>query len=442
MDKSIQKLRNNIWLFLSCGLGILIIIFIVMFHTSVRIYHYQSTLNSQVIHHDWWVERFKGNNQATDEAFLLGINRDLWPMFTLGDGSIDGLIETHDDEWEETIPYMLRPFNLTAQEAIRIIYEANQQVHFNRYRDRFLWRIPFPIVSLNGGNWLFTTSGYSWTGVEYFVFFSMERINDELQTLLFQLIGFGIVFILIATVISFFIANFLVKPSALALQRQKEFIADASHELKTPLTIIKSNYSVLLANGEETVNSQQKWLKNMEFGFERMTNLTNDLLTLAQLDRTGELPKTKLNLTKILKVAIVSLNSRIEKKSLHLTTQIDPNMALYQNSEKFTQLLMILLDNAVKYAEVGGWVQVETKAFSNQLHIIISNSGPGIPAQKLPQIFERFFRVDESRNSKDQSYGLGLAIAKGIVDQLGGKITVRSTENVETVFTLVFKAAG
>lgn len=220
-----------------------------------------------------------------------------------------------------------------------------------------------------------------------------------------------------------------------AFDKQKQFIADASHELKTPLTIINTNADVLLSNSDDTIHNQSKWLHYIKSETERMTSLTNDLLYLTEMDDSrSTMIYSKFNLSEAVENIILTMEAIIFEKRISLEYDIEPNLTVMGNSEQIKQVIMILLDNAVKYTNSKGSVTLSLKKQHNDMVLSVTNTGEGIAPEHLARIFDRFYRTNASRARKQGGYGLGLAIAKSIVEQHKGKIYAKSTVGESTTF--------
>ena len=265
----------------------------------------------------------------------------------------------------------------------------------------------------------------------------MDVTEDVLQLYALRdtLLSLGGAGLLVIAILSFLFAYLLTIPIQRTLLRQKQFIADASHELKTPLAIMRSNYDVLLSNPSLSVASQMEWLEYMGFGFDRMNHLTRDLLLLAKLESLP-LKKQRFEVNGLLEMAVKTMAVKVKGGGVIVDTSIQPALWLNHDPEKLLQVLVILLDNAVKYAGEGGWVKVSALKKGRKTLIKVSNSGPGIPRKDLGRIFERFYRVEDSRSSDHGSFGLGLSIAWEIIRKGGGKLMAESIPGQETTFTL------
>lgn len=249
----------------------------------------------------------------------------------------------------------------------------------------------------------------------------------------FSIVALGMLIVIYVT--SRYFANRSIAPVREAFEKQKRFIADASHELKTPLAVINTNADVLLAAGDETINSQAKWLHHIKSETERMKTLTNDLLYLTQMDDAREhVMYAPFDLSEAVESVILTMEAVIFEKELNFSYEIEPGLKLTGSSEQMKQVVMILLDNAIKYTNPKGYIQLELKRQHNHLRLKVSNTGEGIASEHAGRIFDRFYRADASRARKSGGYGLGLAIAKSIVEQHKGKIEVKSIPQEMTSF--------
>lgn len=309
-------------------------------------------------------------------------------------------------------------------------------------------------ISLDGRRWMFqinevgnlTMSEFGALGNEkIFQLKQYSRISfldiTESQGILTQLyvtfavIGFLMLFVILG--ISVFFARRSVAPVELAYMKQKQFITDASHELKTPIASIGANTDALLANKLETIERQDKWVRYIKAENDRMGKLVGDLLYLAKTDNaetsTESMP---FNMSDAVHDAIVSMEAVAYEKGLTLTQRIEPNIVVSGDRDNLVQVVQILFDNAIKYSNEDGCINLVLNQTRHQVTFAIRNTGAGISQEQLPKLFDRFYRADSSR-AHDGSYGLGLAIAKAIIDNMGGKIYATSSEAQGTTFTFV-----
>lgn len=267
-------------------------------------------------------------------------------------------------------------------------------------------------------------------------FIDITDSQKTLQQLLITFIVIGILMLGAIFLISVFFAGKSVAPIEASYFRQKQFIADASHELKTPVASISANIEAIASNPEDTVNSQKKWIGYIKIELDRMNKLISDLLSLAKYDSLQTTPqRISVNLSEIVSETLLSMEAFAFEKGITVHSDIPENIFALTDGEKYQQIIHILLDNAVKYSNPSGEISLLLKEKKNHVVFEISNTGDGIPPEHLHKIFDRFYRVDSSRKNTG-SYGLGLSIAKTAVEHLNGKITVKSDLGQTTTFTV------
>ncbi|PXV96062.1 phospho-acceptor domain-containing protein [Lachnotalea glycerini] len=241
--------------------------------------------------------------------------------------------------------------------------------------------------------------------------------------------------------ISVFLANWALKPVEKSWESQRQFIADASHELKTPLTVILANADILSAHKKDTIENQYKWIDYIKAEASHMSSLVNDLLFLAKSDAAREnIVLTEVNLSDIMWNCYLPFESLAFEQEKNLDAEIASDILIQGDSGKLKQLIMILLDNACKYTEKNGSIKVKlyTKPEKEKIYLTVNNTGEPISQEHLSHLFERFYRAEESRAREKGGYGLGLSIAKTIVDMHRGKISVTSTKEEGTTFKVSF----
>jgi len=271
-----------------------------------------------------------------------------------------------------------------------------------------------------------------------YIIYDVTILNDNNLTLGLTLAISYVASMGIITVIAWLFSKSAVQPVEEAFVKQKELVANASHELKTPLTIISTNLSVVQSNKTKTVKENEKWLDNISLYINRMDSLILDMLELSKLEN-AELSKEIFDFSQLVKRAGLSMDAACYEKNINLDTVITPDITLFSNSKQIERLILILLDNAVKYTNRGGNIDLGLTATNKKITLSVKNTGIGIPKEKLDKIFDRFYRTDAVRTSdENHSFGLGLAIAKAITDNLGGKINVESEEQKFTLFTVTF----
>lgn len=290
-------------------------------------------------------------------------------------------------------------------------------------------------LSLEGNEWAYeihpATEGYR------FVFLDVTARQSILTNLVYTFIVVGIVMLVVIFFISRFFANRSIAPVQEAFDKQKQFIADASHELKTPLAIINTNVDVLLSNEEDTIRNQSKWLRYIQSETERMSKLTGDLLYLTQMEEGRESALfSPFHASEAVENVILTMEAVIFEKEITLEYDIEPDIFVRGSSEQLKQVAMILLDNAIKYTNPRGSINLKLKRQNQEMKLSVTNTGEGIAPEHLERIFDRFYRTDASRTRELGGYGLGLSIAKAIVEQHKGRIYAKSTPKEKTTFSV------
>lgn len=221
-----------------------------------------------------------------------------------------------------------------------------------------------------------------------------------------------------------------------AFQRQQRFTADAAHELRTPLSIMQIGIDVVLAQ-ERSPAQYRAALEIIHEEVQRLTSLTVGLLTLARADsHTLTLNPSPIDLSLLVNTVLDQVATVAEQKNINLQRHITPQIWLDADEDRIIQLVLNLVENAVKYTPERGTVTVTLAQTATSARFIVSDTGPGIPPQYLPHIFDRFYRLDGARSRSEGGFGLGLAIAQQIVQLHGGEITVSSQVGVGTQFSV------
>ena len=262
-----------------------------------------------------------------------------------------------------------------------------------------------------------------------------------LHNLLLIIVGGLIAGLLVIVLAGYLLARRAMVPIEAAWDKQQQFVADASHELRSPITGIHSNAELMLRHPDRTVEQESYRISNIIKESLRMTKLITSLLTLARSDANkAELHMGPVNFSEVAEVAIEHFKAVGELSGTKLSFTIQPNLEIAADQERLHQLVVILLDNAFKYTPEGG--QVVATAVKTDKNIIFSvqDNGCGIAPENLPRVFDRFFRGDKARSRDKGGTGLGLAIAKWIVDKHKGKITVESEPGKGTTFTVSLPA--
>ncbi|MCR5653767.1 MAG: HAMP domain-containing histidine kinase [Ruminococcus sp.] len=254
--------------------------------------------------------------------------------------------------------------------------------------------------------------------------FSFIRIATFLVLII---IGF-----LLLLLITVFLSRFVTKPAKDAMQREKQFISDASHELKTPIGAISINAQAL-----RTKDKDNKYIRNILSESQRMNRLIERLLVLSKLDEKEEVQKNTFSLSSCIEETVLTYESVAYDKNIAYNYDISDNISFYANEDDIRRLTAVLIDNAIKHTDSGNTINISLSENSGVIKLSVENTGKGISPDDIPHLFERFYIADASRS--DNNFGLGLPIAKAVATRNSGKIYVQSEEGVKTCFTVEFK---
>lgn len=216
---------------------------------------------------------------------------------------------------------------------------------------------------------------------------------------------------------------------------RRDFVANVSHELKTPLTSIKGFVETLLEGALEDKQHNRNFLKIIQEHADRLNSLVNDLLSLSHLE-SKEMPLNMENIDLQKQVGTVALGfkSQLEKKSIKIENRLPPGLRIMADKDRIEQVITNLIDNAIKFNREKGAIKIYGQDSGNNLKIIVEDTGIGIPEKDIPRIFERFYRVDKARSRELGGTGLGLSIVKHIIELHGGSVGVESTEGLGSKF--------
>ena len=279
-------------------------------------------------------------------------------------------------------------------------------------------------------------------GVMYLAFADMGSASGW-RTLAATLAVVEVAALAVFFVISLFFSRWALRPVARAWTQQRRFVADASHDLKTPLTVILANTSIALEHPERSVASQSQWLESTQHEAEAMQGLVGDLLTLAKMDEEeaaaqsgAERPALEeVDLSDVIEGEVLQFESVAFERGVRLDSQVEQGIRLRGNEQRLCRLAGTLIDNACKYVDDGGAVDVSLSRSGKQAKLAVRNTGAPISPEDLPHVFDRFYRADKARTSGAGGHGLGLAIARAIAEEHGGTLTASSTQAEGTVFT-------
>ncbi len=274
----------------------------------------------------------------------------------------------------------------------------------------------------------------------YGVLLLISSISErhDLDSLLSVLTTVGAIAFIIILMLCVLLSGKIIEPAAKVWEKQKGFVADASHELKTPLTVISATLDVIRQNPDGTIADQKKWLDNIDSEISDMKKLIDDMLELAKLDSAVSTQKIygKINLSDIVTEAGLVCESRVIEIGTDIDLDVEDEVYINGDEREIKQVIMILLDNAIKNTPIGGKITLTLSRSKGEAVIVCHNTGDGIPESELKAIFDRFYRADESRARISGGFGLGLAIAKGITEAHSGRIYAESELHSWTKFTV------
>lgn len=252
-----------------------------------------------------------------------------------------------------------------------------------------------------------------------------------------RMTGIVCIALILAWAGSFLLSRVAIKPIQEAWKRQLDFTADASHELRTPLAVIQTNMELVLDSPEATVESQLKWLGNIHSETLRMGRLVEDLLTLSRSDiGVQTLQTAPLCLNDLVRDAVLSFEASAERQDISITVNMKEHIMTVADEQRLRQLMVILLDNAVRYMGGPGKIEISLRQQDQWAKLTVADTGIGMGRDHLERIFERFYRESGSRACNRDGFGLGLSIAKWIVTEHQGHIYADSNVGQGTKFTV------
>ena len=267
------------------------------------------------------------------------------------------------------------------------------------------------------------------------LFLNCQRELDSYESFVKNSVLISIGVILSVLVLIILISKKVIAPIQETYLKQKQFITGASHELKTPLAIISSNADVL-----EMMNGDSKWTTNIHNQVDRLTSLVNSLVVFSRMEEKDTVERTSFNLTETLKSRIEDFDELANFQKKYIVTDIDENLNYYGEKDSIIQLMDILLENAIKYAPEDSDILVKLNKNRKYATLKVSNKA-NVEKGDLSKVFDRFYRLDESRNSAIKGYGIGLSMAQLIAEKHKETIQAYAPEDgvfkIEVRFTLV-----
>jgi len=256
-------------------------------------------------------------------------------------------------------------------------------------------------------------------GYTLVAFMDITVSMSGMNTLINYTLAAGLIALVVLFIASKRIADRIITPLEQNDLRQKQFVSDAGHELKTPLSVISTNAELL-----QRQSGDSEWLSNIRYETDRMSTLVRQLLNLSRAEN-AELVTENIDLSRTVTGEVLPFESVAFEQGLTIESDITDGIFVSGNPSQLSQVVSILLDNAIRHSRGGNTIAVSLHTGHKQAVLTVTNFSEPIPAEKLERLFERFYRVDEVRNSEDGHYGLGLAIAKAITERHGGCIEIK-----------------
>ena len=267
------------------------------------------------------------------------------------------------------------------------------------------------------GNYRFRVRELEGGSVQYIFVDCSSDLANAFEFLILTII-IGLFTMLAMLLLVFFFAGRAVAPVVESVEKQRRFISDAGHELKTPLSVISASCDVL-----ELDTGKNEWTRSIKHQVKRMTGLINNLLMLSRMEEdVAHSVFTILNVSKCAEEAAADAEIVSSAAGKTLLRDIRPDLYVHGDAGAIRQLCSLLLDNAVKYCSEGGMIHIELFAQNREIHLEVTNPCDTLPQGNLDRLFDRFYRADSSRNRKTGGYGIGLSVARAIVKSHGGRI--------------------
>ena len=274
-----------------------------------------------------------------------------------------------------------------------------------------------------------------------FMAFADSSNTSNWQSLAVTLAFAGLGTLAVFFIISLFLSRWALRPVREAWDSQRRFIADASHDLKTPLTVILANSSILLKHPDQSIASNSQWIESTQTEADRMQGLVAEMLELAQVEERAQMAHEIFDFSDMVDGESLQFESLAFEQGCLFDCNIEEGISVNGDAERLRKMVSTLIENALKYVDPNGTVAINLSTSSKRAHLSIRNTGPAIAAEDLPHIFDRFYRSDKARSSETGGFGLGLAIARETARAHDGDITCTSTEAEGTTFTVMLPLA-
>lgn len=381
------------------------------------------------------VVNYCGVVRDADELLaILSENKGSFPH-AQGDGKGDRLPPNMSQE----VPYETRYFTVLLSSAGELIQlDTSRIVTVDRSEAVAFAQSVLQKNTGNGfvGNFRYTAQ--TGENAVRIIFLDCGRKLDSFRSFLFASIGISLLGYLVVFLIIAFFSNRIVRPIAESYEKQKRFITDAGHEIKTPLTIINADVDVLTMDFGEN-----EWLVDIQKQTKRLGDLTSDLITLSRIEESGDsLPLIEFPFSDVVSEEATSFQALAQTQNKIFQCDIQPMLSIRGSEKAIHQLISILLDNALKYSPEGGTVRLTVRRQNKLVLLSVFNTTENtVPKEALPLLFDRFYRVDPSRDTQTGGYGIGLSVAKAIVTAHNGKIQAKTEDTHTLTITASFPIA-
>lgn len=380
---------------------ILLLLFLLALCTGVSVYMYQSEAD----------ETTAALHKAAESRVIADDTRGMVGFWLNEHGQIEKTRQSHMSLTDETLEALAAGIEVTGD-------KSSGELEQDGMRYRYL-------SILQGGG--------AWT-----VIVECSREQALLKTLLRNSLIFTLVGAVLLLPVCLLLTRWVSKPIEVAWEKQNDFVSDATHELKTPLTVIATNTEAVMSNPDATIESQARWLGSIRGETARMAGLVGDLLFLAKIDANEiHLDPEEIEISDMLEGMCMERESEMFESGQMFDYELTSGLRCRGDRKLIMKMTEALLDNAQKYTPKGGSIRmVVNRDRRLRLRIVLSNSGDTIPPEALEKIFDRFYRLDPSRTRGTGGYGLGLCVARSIAELHNGELTARS-ENGINVFTAI-----
>ena len=281
-------------------------------------------------------------------------------------------------------------------------------------------------------SWRMSSSKFGWR----IAIADTTSVDKEISSQLIRSLELGAGGIVAIVLIALLLSHWALKPVEHAWEQQRQFVADASHELKTPLSVILANTQILMNDESKNPEESRRWIRGTSDEAERMRGLVEELLELARTEGGASSARANapVDLSSLVEGDALQFDAVAYERGCEIDTDVVDGISVLGDQEQLDRLLKTLIDNACKYAARGTQVKVTLEKNGSHALFVTTNQGEAIPEEDLPRVFDRFWRSDKARARSTGGYGLGLAIAKGIAESHGGKIWATSDDVQGTSF--------